>query len=295
MMQKIKILILTVLTAINTIGQDTLLPPPEVLPDIILPSIYKDYFFDNKLQINDSTSLIVLIKDAQTQMARELGNRIYTDTAFIRKIKNRFYEEKEVINGILSEEVHFCGHDMYFYSLSKGNMTYLNRLNSNCGLSEVSCKDLSILFESGRIMRIDTLTSLPKKYKKSRDGLFTDNVIMSYFEDTQSWDICQSSRFPKIYYDGYFKLEVILDTSFTINQNIEKLLKQYSDDIQNMNWNVWSTDIEARKFNILNETTKFEVFVYLKRQSFKDFKTFDIQPIIPVINKNNRLLIFYND
>lgn len=275
------------------LGQDSLLPPP---PDITFDfedtNTYKEYFFNDRLKINDSTSLVLIIEDAQTQMTSDLNHRIYDDTAFIRKVKNRFYEEK-AINGDV--ETHFCGHDMFFYSLCNGKLTFLNRLNSNCGLSEVSCQDLGILFESGRQMRVDTLTSLPEKYIKSRDELFSDNVIESHYQNTQSWGICKSSKFPKIYYDGYFHAEILLDSAFTINQNIENFISQYSNDFTNLNWNLWSNVIEVRRFNYFHESIKVEIVIYLKKDLFDQFESFDIQPITPVINENRKLLIFYDD
>jgi hypothetical protein len=294
-MQNLKILIILIISAFKAVGQDTILPPPEISIEFGKSEIYKKYFFDDRLQINDSTSLVIIIEDAQTQMATELGHRIYNDTAFISKIKSRFYEEKETVNGIIYEESHLCGHDMYFYSLINGNMTYLNKLNSNCGISEISCQDLDILFESGRKMRVDTLSSLPRKYKKSRNELFTDNVIWSHYENKQSWDICQSSKFPIIYYDGYFKVEIILDTNFTVEQNIENFIQQYSDDLKNINWNIWSLNKDLKKFNYPHESTKIELFVYLKKKVFKEFKVFDIQRIVPNVNENNKLLIYYDD
>lgn len=296
MMQNLKILTILIISAFNAVGQDTILPPPDISIELGQSGIFKEFFFDNRLQINDSTSLVIIIEDAQTQMATELGHRIYDDTAFIRKIKTRFYEEKEMVNGIISGGVtHFCGHDMYFYSLSNGKMSYLNRLNSNCGLSEVSCQDLGILFESGRKLRVDTLTSLPKKYKKSRDDLFTENVIRSHYENTTSWDICQSSKLPRIYYDGYFKTEIILDTNFTVEQNIKNFIQKYSDDLKNINWNIWSDNIQLKRFNYLRESTKIELFVYLKKEVFNEFKVFDIQTIVPIVNEDYKLLIYYDD
>lgn len=296
MLHIFKTLFLLTFTTFISIGQESILPPPNVtLPKIARSYTYKEYFFDDKLIVNDSTALVILIQEPQTQMAKELGHRIYKDTTFIRKIKNQFYEEKLVEDGKTKEVMNFCGYDMYFYSLYKNELTYLNKLNSNCGISEVSCKDLSILFESGKILSVDTLTSLPKKFNKSKATLFSDKVITSYFENTQQWDICKTSRFPNIYYDGYFGAEITLDSSFTINQNIELFLKKYTSEIQNINWNVRSNNIEVIKFIRFKESTKIELTVFLTKQSFKPFKSFDIQPIIPRGLKTGRELIIIHD
>jgi len=299
MIQNFKLLVLFVFTYLNLFGQDSLFPFILSKEDE-LNFTYKEYFFDDKLQINESTSLVILIKEPQTQMARELGNRIYRDTSFIRKIKNQFYEVKEIKNGEGQELIHFCGHDMYFYLLSNGNMTYLNKLNSNCGLSEISCNDLSILFESGKKLRQVRLTSLPEKYIKSRDGLFSDKVITSYYENQEFWDICKSSRYPNIYYDGFFDMQVAIDPSITINQNIENKLKSYVRDMKDVNWNASSYLVNGKlaQHKKTNEPIIIEIRVFVKKKAFKFFKTFDIKPITfrkLVFNEDEQLLLFYDD
>ena len=82
---------------------------------------------------------------------------------------------------------------------------------------------------------------------------------------------------------------------YSVEQNIENFIKVYSDDLENINWNIWSHNKQLAKFNFQHEAVNIELIVYLKRDAFDDFKTFDIQPITPVVNENNKLLIYYRE
>tara|TARA_B100000508_G_scaffold138562_1_gene134930 strand:- start:610 stop:1437 length:828 start_codon:yes stop_codon:yes gene_type:complete len=275
------------------LGQDTLAPIPEVdLPDDTSGAVYKDYFFDDKLKINDSTSLVVFTRNPQTQMAKDLGHRIYSDTNFIRRLKNDFYELK---NPYTPEIVHFCDFDIFFYSYDGHELNYLNKLNSHCDISKINCRNLDVLFRPGSELRVDTLSSFPERYKNDKSKLFTEDVIVSYFENTESWDICKNSRLPRIYYDGYAVVNIKLDTALTIEENIKKYIKQYTDDLNDINWNVWSHTEGVREFIEYKQPSNVDLFIYLKKEVFDEFKELDIEKIEPRITENRRLLIFYND
>ncbi|PHR49041.1 MAG: hypothetical protein COA32_03060 [Fluviicola sp.] len=275
-------------------------PIPEFdLPDDTSGAVYKDYFFDDKLKINDSTSLVVFTRNPQTQMAKDLGPRIYSDTNFIRRIKSDFYELK---NPLMPEIVHFCDFDVFFYSYNGHELNYLNKLNSHCDISKINCRDLEVLFQPGSQLRVDTLSRFPDKYRDDKSKIFSENVIVSYFENTGSWDfgntdwdVCKSSRFPRIYYDGYTVVNIELDTSYTIEENIISYVKRYSDDFDNINWNAWSYTEGVQEFTLFNEPSKIDLFIYLKIDAFDDFKEFDIKKIEPRITENSKLLIFYKD
>ena len=43
MIQNLRILFFIVIPAFGAVGQDTILPPPEIMPDFGLSSTYKDY------------------------------------------------------------------------------------------------------------------------------------------------------------------------------------------------------------------------------------------------------------
>lgn len=291
MLNILKILFFFITCSLHSLGQDTLAPIPDFeLPDDTSGAVYKDYFFDDKLKINDSTSLVVFTRNPQTQMAKDLRHRIYSDTNFIRRVKNDFYELK---NPFMPEIVHYCDFDVFFYSYNGHELNYLNKLNSSCDISKINCRDLEVLFQPGSRLRVDTLSSFPDKDGKSK--IFLENVIVSYFENTESWDICKSSRLPHIYYDGYTVVNIQLDTALTIEENIKNYIKMYSDDLDNINWNIWSHTDDVQKFTLFKEPSKVDLFIYLKEDAFDDFKKFDIEKIEPRITENSKLLIFYKD
>ncbi|MEX0598532.1 MAG: hypothetical protein WD512_18770 [Candidatus Paceibacterota bacterium] len=293
MTNTLKILIFLITCSLHSLGQDTLAPIPEFdLPDDTSRAVYKDYFFDDKLKINDSTSLVVFTRNPQTQMAKDLGHRIYSDTNFIRRVKNDFYELR---NPLLPEIVHFCDFDVFFYSYNGHELNYLNKLNSQCNISKINCRDLEVLFQPDSRIRVDTLNSFPDKYRDDKSKIFSENVIVSYLENSESWDICKSSRLPRIYYDGYTVVNIKLDTALTIEENIKSYIKTYSNDFKNINWNVWSHTDGVQKFTLFNEPSKVDLFIYLKEDVFDDFKEFDIKKIEPRIEENSKLLVFYKD
>jgi hypothetical protein len=301
MTNTLKILIFLITCSLHSLGQDTLTPIPDFdLPDDTSGDVYKDYFFDDKLKVNDSTSLVVFTRNPQTQMAKDLGHRIYSDTNFIRRIKNDFYELR---NPLMPEIVHFCDFDVFFYSYNGHELNYLNKLNSQCDISKINCRDLEVLFQPDSRIRVDTLNSFPDKYRDDKSKIFSENVIVSYFENTDSWnfgnsnswDVCKSSRFPRIYYDGCIVVDIQLDTALTIEENIKNYITKYSDDFDNINWNVWSHTEGVQEFTVFNVSSKVDLFIYLKEDAFDDFREFDIEKIEPRITENSKLLIFYED
>src|SRR5690606_38815673 len=62
-----------------------------ILSQICFGQFVRDYFFDDRLEINDSTTLVLLVRLPQTKFAQDLNHRIYTDTSFIRKIKESWF------------------------------------------------------------------------------------------------------------------------------------------------------------------------------------------------------------
>ena len=72
--------------------------------------LQREFYFPD-LDINDSTSLVLIVVDPQTDELRQLGHRIIKDTSVISKIKSSYYTEYEEGSKI----VNFCGHDMFFY------------------------------------------------------------------------------------------------------------------------------------------------------------------------------------
>ena len=250
------------------------------------------YFFDEQLPINASTSLVVFTKEPQSDLARSIQNRIYRDTGFIRSLKENWYEEYDSLEG---KVMHFCGFDLYFYALEGNTLRYLNKMNSQCGISGISCTSLEVLAQKGEVLRVDTLSNISKNIAKS--DIFSDNFLTGNYSDIEEWDICRSSQFPKMYYDGYFKTSMVLDTLLTLEENVERFLEPNTKDFTKINWNIWGsmgeTFYQLKRFEMLHTPCKIELFVYLKKDQFKAFKGFDISLIPFQLSEKDPLFLTY--
>jgi hypothetical protein len=255
----------------------------------------RDYFFD-ELTIDDSTSLVLIIQEPQTQFARELKNRIYKDTTFLRELKENWFTERT--DSGIGSTTHRCGHDLYFYKLSGTEYTYLNQLNSNCGITEVGCTNLNVLAQSGKPLRADTVSRLRMTARKT--DLFTDDVFRAYYTaDRHYWEYCKTSKFPPMFYEGYFKTTIQLDTNFTINENAEKFIRTFTDDIEGINWNIYDASKaypnKLKDFENKKEPCTTKISIYLKKQKFIEFKAFEIIPIAFNIKWGSDLILMYRD
>jgi hypothetical protein len=254
----------------------------------------REYLFDGNLPINDSTSLVLIFEEAQTEFAKELNHRIYSDTNFIKKIKNEWFYEYDLEQGRLK---HFCDYDMYFYKLEGKSMKYLARINSHCGLSEIKCFDLEDLANNGRPLHVDTLNSISANTQK--EELFNSQFVSSKYINSYEWDICKTNLYPRIYYDGYFKTTIKLDTSYSIEQNIQNFLLQYKQNLNNINWNAWGENSDnsykVKRFETYKESFDLEINIYLFKNDFGLFKDFEIIPIEFQIPDNKRLILMYRD
>jgi hypothetical protein len=106
-----------------------------------------------------------------------LNARIYSDTNFIKQLKESWYVEVEE-NGV-GRTYHKCGHDMHFYKLSGNEFTYLNQLNLNCQEYDIGSENLHVLSEFGKPLHIDTLTRI--RFNAYRDDLYS---LMIYSNHT---------------------------------------------------------------------------------------------------------------
>ncbi len=255
----------------------------------------REYFFEN---LSTTDTLVIFSRDPQTEIANQLDNRIYSDSAFLRKIKNEFYEEYEFDQKL----THFCGFDLFFYKLSNGKLVFLNELNSTCGLSQFACKEtgLSLLLESGKYLKIDTLFNTPKSRQVLREKLQHRNVLLWKYSTQLDWDIRKTSKFPKICYDGYFKTKIVLDTNYSLAENMNYFLLKYTSNCENINWNIrqeWNktegNSMKLKRFERLKESVEIEVEFYLNKTDFQSFKKMKITRIDFKINPDFPLLIFY--
>jgi len=250
------------------------------------------YFFDEQLPNNTSNSLVVFTKEPQSDLARRIQNRIYRDTGFIQSLKENWFEEYDSLEG---KVMHFCDFDLYFYVLEGNTLRYLNKMNSQCGISGFSCTSLEVLAQKGELLRVDTLTIISENTAKS--DLFSNNFLTGNYSNKEEWDICRSQQFPKIYYDGYFKTSMVLDTLLTLEENVERFLEPNTKDFKRINWNIWGSMgepfLQLKRFEILHTPCTIEFYVYLKQEQFKAFEHFDIHLIPFQLSEKDPLFLTY--
>jgi hypothetical protein len=250
------------------------------------------YFFDEQLPISQTTSLVVLTKEPQSDLAKRIQNRIYRDTTLIRSLKENWYEEYDSLEG---KVVHFCDFDLYFYTLEGNTLRYLNKMNSQCGTSGINCTSLEILAQKGEKLFVDTLTGISENQTKS--SVFNENFLTGNYNSMEEWDICRSMQFPKIFYDGYIKTRLELDTLLSLLDNVEHFLGNNSKDFSQINWNVWGSMgdmfIKLKRFELFHEPCTIELYIYLKREQFKAFEHFDIHLIPFQVYEKEPLFLTY--
>jgi hypothetical protein len=106
-----------------------------------------------------------------------------------------------------------------------------------------------------------------------------------------------------IYYDRYFKTQIQLDTSFTINQNASNFIRSFTDNLEDINWNISNysynpkteNDIKIKNFVDNKKTCSVEITVYLKTTKFDLFSNYDIKDIYYQIKRGQNLLLFYRN
>src|SRR5574343_287024 len=215
------------------------------------------YFFDDSVPVNDSTALIYIVRDPKTLLAKELNYRIYTDTSFIRKLKDTCYV---VVEGGLGKgrTYHECGYDMQFYILSGTKFTYYNHLNFACYEYDLGKGNINLFATSGYQLKVDTITRFP---------------MSAYPED-------------------YFTTSILLDSNFTINQNAENFVKTYTNNLEFINWNIPQT-AGTKKFENDKQPIEVEIEVYLKKEDYVYFKSFKINPVDFEIPRGSELILIY--
>jgi len=258
--------------------------------------ITREYFFNSELQVNDSISLVLIIDRPQSNFAKRINHRIYRDTTFIRYLKENWYYEYDKKDGYTTK---MCAYDMYFYSLSVDKYIYLNHLNSNCGLDKIGVENLNILVQMGEPLEVDTITKIGIWTRKQ--DLFRNDLTFAKYEHYKEWDNTKTKKYPIIYYDGYFKTNIKLDTNFTINKNAENFVRNITNDLKGVNWNISEykkspyndNEIKIKKFVEDKKSCTVEIEVYFKASKFETFKEYNIQEINFSIANGHKLLLFY--
>ncbi len=260
--------------------------------------LVREYFFDNDLPVNDSTALILIIDRPQSQFAQKLNHRIYKDTSFIKYLKESWFIEYDKNDW---HSKHRCGYDMYFYSLSGEEYTYLNCLNSNCKSDKIGDVNLNMLLQMGAPLEVDTLTRL--SFWDNKDSLFNEDLIEARYENYSEWGNTRTKKYPIIYYDRYFRTKLRLDTNFTINQNAANFIKTFTDDMTAINWSIPTytySPISEDDFLIKNfidnkVPCEIEMTVYFKSSKNHLFEKYSDKEVYFKIKRGNNLLLFYNN
>lgn len=250
--------------------------------------LQREYYFP-ELEITDSTSLVLIVVDPQTETLKQLGHRIIKDTNVISKIKSTFYIEYEG-----DKIINMCDYDMFFYSLTGNKAKYLNRLNSDCDVNS-----LNIFFENGATIRTDSLSEIPEEYKTKPSSIFTKDVFMNTVTNLSYWDQAKTYKYPSFYYDNFFEVEILLDTLFTIEENVELFIKKYTSDLTDINWNYRknSISLEEKKkqyyFLTKNIPCMLNFTIYFKDDKVALFNEFELKPTVAKLSEQHQLILFY--
>lgn len=153
----------------------------------------------------------------------------------------------------------------------------------------------------GAPLHADTITKITPWMQK--DSLFNKYLIEARYENYNEWGNTKTTKYPRIYYDGYFKTKIQLDTNFTINQNAENFIKAFSNDMDGINWNIpkYSDSPDTEEgFKIKNfvdnkVACEIEITVYFKSAKTHLFTKYAIRDVYFQIKRGNDLLLIYSD
>lgn len=149
--------------------------------------------------------LVVVVDYPQTEIAKSIGQKIYTDTNQLRIIQNTTYEidhSKEKIEL-------FCGQDVYVYVKEGQNLNLFYAFNSGCFENNGDCALINLLDSMG----VPLERQLSKRAKHIADlTKRTDSFVFGPFQKT---DVAKADllnyRFNEIgenlrggFYDGYY-------------------------------------------------------------------------------------------
>lgn len=239
------------------------------------------YFFKN-LEIKDSTQLLLVTHRAQTNTAHLLGNRLYSDTSYIRKLKENSY--KEIIDG--EYEAHFCGYDMYFYGVYGNEVQFLNAANSQCGLNDLGCETLDTMLFLGAPLHFDTLDIGTSFWSSNYDSIL-ENSILTTSHDIVIWDLARNKKYPRFYYDYSFEVILENDSEKSEREIIETYLATITDNLNGVNWHYRYQDSINRIF----EGPEIRFQCYLKDFRKADFEQMNLKPVNKQFDPQNNYLL----
>ena len=185
----------------------------------------KVYFFGDHDFIASNTQLVVFVKDPQTQIAKDIGQKIYFDTAELRIIQSSFVKEVDPEYQI----VHNCDYDVFFYIKTNQNLRYYGSMNSNCGLDGFDCNVMNLLDSLGTPIK----RQLEKHNKKTLDQNIHNEALAIFFgpfsqEKSTYFSVPTDNRsdnainLQKSFFEGYFMDTLLAKKDDDVDELIQK-------------------------------------------------------------------------
>lgn len=270
-----------------------------ILSDATAQNTVKKYFFGSEYFYKSNSELILIVDNPQTEIAKKIGSRYYSDTNFLKLISKVFFTEVDTSNHDVS--MHMCGYDMFFYIRNNDNLTYLRAINSNCDLEEIGiidakskCQNLETLTTSGIKLKLDTIHS--KILPSMKDSVLLGTVYhknLDIYENSNSrpseaiywFGNNNCSNLPVWYYDGMVEETLRLDSTVTIEQNIISYLTKLG--ITNVkdkaiNWRIHpeiAEDLDFREMMGYPVPKEVPIKFYFSLEYFENFDSLKIQKI----------------
>lgn len=264
----------------------------------------KQYFFGSPDFYRSNPELVVIVDHPQTKLAEAIGNRYYNDTTFLQRIAREFYTLTDTSNH--ETAAHMCGYDLFFYTKRGNNLQLLNRINSKCDLSETAgldaptkCTNLETLLESGTPLTIDTLHTplTANRREEMLQGLiYYKNVevdpISSFITARNYFWSHPANCFnlPVWYYDGSIVQKVPIDTSLSLDINIERHLSKwgiYDLTGKTINWRLDPSHAESLilyEIGTVPLPHTLTITFYLTSDYFHYFESETIKPVDPQVH-----------
>lgn len=239
----------------------------------------KVYFFGDHDFIASNTQLVVFVKDPQTQIAKDIGQKIYFDTAELRILQNASFE-REIPTSKLE---HFCGVDVFLFLKNGQNIQFLYSINSECSIDGFSCDLMHLLDSLGSHLKKDSVKSSRKNILKLTNspssfiyGPYSKELITNFNFKNYYFNKNGQNLRPQ-FYDGYYvdSINVKEDNEFSQYPLYTANYKEYIESLP-------LTKEEKLQIGLLNElnyseesirrkllTEKIEIRVYLSEELFK--------------------------
>lgn len=248
-------------------------------------NVIKEYFLSSSHFIDNNQQLVLIVKEPQSELANEIGSRIYEDFDLIRQIQESLVVEIDTTEERIRD---FCGFDLFLYLKSGRNLKRINQLNSNCVSELLSNKNIEFL-KIGERLYLDTLSkevldTMNKSQIFSTDVIYADHGQLANFDNWLE-SLWNSSTFPFWYYDGYIELELKSNFELSVIENIHVFLKKKGiNKVASASIN-WKLNYEHKKqLNIFEEypkprTETLKIKIYLMEEFYRLFEHYQVESL----------------